>query len=455
VRHVSLLSSLFACGLPAQASWSMLYPTTSPALRVESTFAVHESTGKALLWWGSEGGQPATTAWVLTGNAWSLQPGTVPPPRLDPMVAFDAVRNELVVFGGQESTIVRDDTWRWNGTSWAQAPTGLRPPARYAGAMAFDRQRGVVVLHGGLSSVSPPVFLTDTWEWNGSMWQQRPTTVAPPARGYATMAFDPVGGGVLLHGGVNFATSLQVSFTDTWTWNGTAWQQRQPATPPPSRLFHRMVTDVHRQRIVLLGGVGIDLFAWEWDGAEWAPRYQPSPGARFMFGMGYDAVQRRIVVHGGAANMASQTYFLSDTWVFRTALPADVAAFGAGCAGTGGTPVLANAPFVLPWLGDTMRNVVQPLPAGGLGAIFVSSFGTTLPVPLGGVGAPGCELLVPVDVVELRAANGTRAEWSLAIPNVPSLAAATFRQQAFVIDAAANALGLAASNAVTVTLGVR
>ncbi|MFY9341756.1 MAG: hypothetical protein WAT39_04660 [Planctomycetota bacterium] len=38
---------------------------------------------------------------------------------------------------------------------------------------------------------------------------------------------------------------------------------------------------------------------------------------------------------------------------------------------------------------------------------------------------------------------------------VPALAAAVFRQQAFVMDLAANPLGLTNSNAITATLGVR
>jgi hypothetical protein len=102
-----------------------------------------------------------------------------------------------------------------------------------------------------------------------------------------------------------------------------------------------------------------------------------------------------------------------------------------------------------------MRNVVEAIPVGEPGAVFVSSVGSTPSIPLGGVGMPGCNLLVPIDVVEFRAAAAGRAEWALAIPNTPSLAAASFRQQAFVLDATANALGLTASNAVLVTLGVR
>jgi hypothetical protein len=68
---------------------------------------------------------------------------------------------------------------------------------------------------------------------------------------------------------------------------------------------------------------------------------------------------------------------------------------------------------------------------------------------------PGCDLLVPIDFFDLRAAVAGSAEWSVAIPNVPALAGASFGQQAFVRDVPANPLGLTASNAITLTLGVR
>src|SRR5262245_10696323 len=60
------------------------------------------------------------------------------------------------------------------------------------------------------------------------------------------------------------------------------------------------------------------------------------------------------------------------------------------------------------------------------------------------VGMPGCDLLVPLDLLEFGPAVAGKAEWALAIPNTPALAAAVFRQQAFVFDVNANPLGFAA-----------
>jgi hypothetical protein len=177
----------------------------------------------------------------------------------------------------------------------------------------------------------------------------------------------------------------------------------------------------------------------------------PSPGPRDGHALAYDSALRRTVMFGGTSSGS----YVQDTWIYRTLAPADVAPFGTGCAGTAGTPALMAAPFSLPWLGDTMRNVVQTIPVGEPGGVFVSSFGSTPVLPLDSVGMPGCALLVPIDVVEFRVAVAGAAEWATGIPNIPTLAGVSFRQQAFVLDAAANALGLTASNAVLVTTGVR
>ncbi len=435
----------------AQAAWSVVYPSSLPPLYLNPVVACHERLGIAIRLFGQTAAGGSPSAWLFQGNGWSPAAGPLPQNRVGAMLAFDAARDEVVLFGGRSfgGGILLDDTWRWNGAQWSLATPAARPSARSGSAMGYDHRRGVIVLFGGF--LPPSGYQADTWEWNGVTWTPRSLPSAPAARQQALLAFDPVSGAMLLHGG----EANPNLFSDTWSYDGTGWVERQPVTAPPPRWEARMVTDLHRQRVVMLGGYGNDPFAWEWDGAQWHASYQPSPAARVAPGLVYDAALRRVIVHAGALFVGTALYALNDTWVYRTPLPADVTPFGSGCAGTAGTPALAAAPFALPWLGDTMRNVVQTIPAGEPGAFFVSSVGSTSPTPLSSYGMPGCDLLVPTDVCEFRAAAVGRAEWALSIPNIPSLAAVSFRQQAFVLDAAANTLGLTASNAVLVTTGVR
>jgi hypothetical protein len=264
------------------------------------------------------------------------------------------------------------------------------------------------------------------------------------------MAFDPVRFEVLLHAGSSTNSLVR---NDTWTWNGTAWQQQFPLTPPPYRSNAAIASDWHRARIVLQGGGGSDPFAWEWDGSEWRMLLMASPSPRRNHVMAYDAPRRRVVLWGG--DQVGVSAALDDTWAYKTPLPADAVPFGAGCAGSNGTPTLAPAPYRLPWLGDTFTTRVDALPVGGIGAVIVSSVGTTPPIDLTPVGMPGCDLLVPLDILEWAPAVGSVAEWSYSAPLSMSLAGVVWRQQGFPLDPAASAFGLSASNAIVATFGVR
>ncbi len=411
--------------------------------------ACFEATGDVLLFGGQVAGTLAANAWLLQGNTWTQLAGPQPPARGQTAMVYDSARQRLVLFGGSGGGSLQD-TWEWNGTSWSNPDPSPKPPVRHGHAMAFDRERGVTVLYGGFGGNG---FLQDLWEWNGVVWTQRAAANAPGPRSGSAMAFDPVHRSVLLHGGaVQVSPGTQWVQNDTWSWDGSQWQERYPATPPTHRFGGVAVADLHRRRVVLHGGLTGGPFAWEWDGAEWSPMLQASPSEREGHTMAFDPTRRRVVLHGGSVSGPSM---VNDTWQYATSSPADVVGYGAGCAGSAGLPQLGNAPWSLPWLGDTLQVFVDAIPPGGPGALFVSSFVSTAPVALAHLGMPGCDLLVQPDVVEFRPAVAGSAEWTLAVPNAPTLAGIPFYQQAFVTDVAANTLGLVNSNGIVVTPGIR
>ena len=447
----AVLAASLSTALDAQAVWSQLYPPVQPPARSSALMACFEATGATIVACG-EDNSVRNDVWRLQGNGWTQLP-TAPFALTDSAIVYDSVRQRLVVFGGRSAAgTLTNATWEWDGASWIQVLVATPPSPRRAHAMAFDRARGVTVLYGGTVALVPATAM-DTWEYDGTVWTQRAAVSPFGPRTSANLAFDPVRGDVMLFGGLEVLPGGggQALFNDTWSWNGASWSQRTPTSPPTYRIDPALATDLDRRRVVLHGGLFADSFAWEWDGSEWRIALQASPSEREGGALAYDPAARRLVLFGGRNQYAP----FQDTWVYATPLPATVEPFGSGCAGTAGTPQLQHAPYSLPWLGDTFRNVVGAIANGEPGALFVSSVGTTTPVPLDPFGLIGCDLLVPLDVVEFRTAAGGAAEWSVAIPISPSLAATQFRQQAFVFDAGANAFGLAASNAITATLGVR
>lgn len=168
-------------------------------------------------------------------------------------MAYDSVRNEIVVFGGATATGESNETWRYQGATctarvWSAAQPTLAPSARSRTRLAFDARRGVAVLFGGSSN---GVELGDTWEWDGTAWIERTPATSPVARIDHAMAFDARRGRVLLFGG----TRLQTRLSDTWEWDGTVWSRVEPVVAPPPQTSMAIAPDVTGGLVVVGGNV--------------------------------------------------------------------------------------------------------------------------------------------------------------------------------------------------------
>jgi len=78
--------------------------------------------------------------------------------------------------------------------------------------MAYDTATGNVVLFGGYSGST---WFTDTWTWDGSAWTQQAPPASPPGRAGGSMAYDAATSTVVAFGGQNRHGEL---FSGTWTW---------------------------------------------------------------------------------------------------------------------------------------------------------------------------------------------------------------------------------------------
>jgi hypothetical protein len=310
--------------------------------------------------------------------------------------------------------------------------------------MAFDPVRNRIVLFGG--SRNGVGDIDDLWEYDGTSWQFRTSGAGPSPRSGSAMTFDPATSTMLLFGGADGAQR-----DDTWQWDGSSWQQRFPLTPPGVRVNAHMVTDEARARVVLIGSTAGDPYAWEWDGNEWTQQFQTSPTSRSNLGLAYDSVRREVVLFGGYNGGAGR---LGDTWVYRTPNPASFTPYGNGCAGSASTPVLRNAPYSLPWLGDTFRTQATASSPASSAAIFVTGLVQTPATSLAVYGMPGCDGFVNPAAVQFSLIAGAIADWSIGIPLDPVLAGTQLFQQALVLDPV-NPAGAVVSNAGEMVVGIR
>ena len=168
--------------------------------------------------------------------------------------------------------------------------------------------------------------------------------------------------------------------------------------------------------------------------------------------MVYDSLRHECVLFGG---LYPTGMGLADTWVLRTPSPASFTAYGAGCGGSAGVPVLSNAPYSLPWLGDAFRTRVSSLAPTSSVALFATGVASTAPVDLTPFGMPGCYGLVAVAAVDFALATAGVAEWSVTVPNSTTLNGVHLFQQAFVLESGANTAGVIVSNGGDIVVGIR
>ena len=119
------------------------------------------NVGQRLVAYGGFNGSVLADLWTLTGTTWAQSPNSPSPgPRRNHCMAFDAQRGRLVLFGGSDGTKMYSDTWEWDHDRWEGMVTLVAPVARYAPAMVYDSQRQRMVLFGGHDQNRKP--LNDT-----------------------------------------------------------------------------------------------------------------------------------------------------------------------------------------------------------------------------------------------------------------------------------------------------
>jgi hypothetical protein len=244
--------------------------------------------------------------------------------------AYDSVRDQVVLFGGNEVIPgpTLGDTWTSDGTAWTQQHPTTSPPARAEAAMAFDAATGTTVLFGGTVNGEPSA-IGDTWTWDGTDWTEQFPAKSPPARFASSMVYDAATGTVVLFGG---GAAGGDNLGDTWTWDGTNWTQVDDAgdagcttsctDSPPARTAPSMAYDAATGKVVLFGGdvaggSGALYDTWTWDGTNWTEQSPiTSPPARMYAAMTYDEATSTVVLFGGFVPNGGVGNYLDDTWTW-------------------------------------------------------------------------------------------------------------------------------------------
>lgn len=431
---------------------------TAPMPRYSGTLTFDPMRNEALLFGGTPGSAgPFGDTWRWRDGRWQLAPvSTSPSPRSLHATTFDAARGEIVLFGGyfyasSQPQLHIGDTWSWNGTTWAQRPTTGGPSARGGSVLGYHAPTQRVVLFGGNDTTTE---YGDTWLWDGSTWTQATPPHSPSPRTYGCAASRP--NDVVLFGGTARVGSQWTYLDDTWSWNGSTWNQVPTTHAPSPRSYAAMAYDADHDRVLLVGGnphptqvVADD--TWVFDGTDWSILTNAeTPLVRSGAALAYDTATRRTLLFGGTRFSVQ-----NDLWALAAAPRAG--AFGSGCPGTIGTPTLATTGTASPTVGSILTADLGGLPLSlalvAMGFSTTTTGTTPLPLALDPYGMPSCSLLVAPDAVALAVGSQNAATWQLSIPFVTALAGLEFSLQAFALDPAANVAGATTSNGLSYRIG--
>lgn len=309
---------------PPAPTWTQVRNPGGPSPRVNHSLVYDPAHQRTVLFGGFPGAGTVwfNDTWEWNGRRWTdISSAVRPPARHLAAIAYDAARETVVMFGGTGGA---GDTWELDGATWTQVFPTVSPRARYGSAMAYDGGLGKVVLFGGGYSEAGIAYDTaDTWTWDGSTWEQLSPVNSPPARRIAKMAYDAANGQIVLFGGWRVAG--MTGSADTWVFDGINWTELSPAVSPPERTTTAMAYDSARARVVLFGGGDNDHGylgdTWEWDGATatWS-QIQPatSPSTRGYTSMVYDAARARTVLFGGYSGTGGCCLF-NAVWEYQGA----------------------------------------------------------------------------------------------------------------------------------------
>ena len=185
-------------------------------------------------------------------------------------------RSSILLFGGTDdynAGSFLSDTWEWNGKSWKLLHKGGvdGPGDRVDMAVAYDEIRETMVVNGGYMG---PICESSVWEFDGISWQQHAS--AMPARDKHQIAYDPVAQTLLMWGGescpaADCGEGSADACTYLWENDGSGWQVLNTDGPPGRHSFG-MTFDAERERLVVCGGVYTPVHGplWEWDRGAYA-----------------------------------------------------------------------------------------------------------------------------------------------------------------------------------------
>jgi hypothetical protein len=184
-------------------------------------FVVFDPDTNQLLALASPDDNASFTTWLWTTKGWQRLPGAATVPAFPyPVgnVTYDGDTRQLLYVGwvpGHDRHFVME---AWTGRTWVQLHPTLAPSYSLdLDGFAYDSATHQVVLYE--DPFPPKDSVNETWIWNGGSWAEAHPGASPPSTDLSSLGFDPASKQLLLFGG----SGVNGALSDTWDWTGKTW----------------------------------------------------------------------------------------------------------------------------------------------------------------------------------------------------------------------------------------
>ena len=97
-----------------------------------------------------------------TNNEWlPMDVSNMPVSRFGPWLTADSDSGRMMIFGGIDNNVQRNDTWLFENGAWKELHPALTPISRDAHVMFYDPTRNSFMVYGGINTYA----LDDMWEF--------------------------------------------------------------------------------------------------------------------------------------------------------------------------------------------------------------------------------------------------------------------------------------------------
>lgn len=249
--------------------WKQLAAVWNPGKRHWPKLTFWALTNKLYLYGGlDKNGSATADLWSYdSANGWlQVDANSAPGPRVGH--AFVAAGSQLLLYGGADGewSEPQGDLWRYNGASWSKISFGgVDPGPRFRTLSAYDAKRDQLVVFGGMTSqAATPDAQTLRYGVATNKWLSG-ATASPPARQDWGSAMTYVGDKakhvalrerVVLYGGGATSSSLSDGRDDLWVFDGASWIKICDACTGTKRQGAALAYHAATARLVIYGGFG-------------------------------------------------------------------------------------------------------------------------------------------------------------------------------------------------------